>query len=634
MNQFEPYVYFASRMLFLMLIIWILPDLLTAGQIDIGIFESDQENRMEIKIRPDFGIEADKTITCIRYTIRWAETDMSITNHSISPYNMSPDGAPVYHDGYYYQKYVRVISSSVGTAIEAGEERLIAAFSYPEDYCCQFEIIEDEWTENNLGNLIVELQGTIVTGIIYEPLVDLRPQGGIAIGGSVIDPGEDTGTLSLHEYDGNVMGWQRRLNERDWETIPDTEGLTAYSEMPESPGNWYYRAIVNKPNCEEVYSEPTLVQLFKSEVNIGIYHAGNGLFEVRLKPYQNIEAGISNIQFALKWPEETVELYGFESNHAVEMQYSAVHEGFNYAVFVSVPEENHSLNWLAAEEYNILQFRHDESGNSYADFTIAQEQWAVDNNAEFYTELWGENITGDIYHQAQSVFTGISRSLIISVLLEGPYDISKGMMRNHLNDQGFLPNDQPYNVQPWEYPGEEHAITFHQDIVDWILLEVIDAESALQASTKSPVLKKALLLKKDGSLVNHEMKTPSMILENDIEDGLFVIIRHRNHIDILSNDALSFDESNRTFSRNFTNSIDASYKGEAGYKQIHNAANIFGMVAGDADSDGDILPADRSIFRQTFGSSGYKKPDFDFDGEVLPSDRSLFRNNFGISNPL
>jgi hypothetical protein len=52
-----------------------------AEQIDAGIFSSEsQSNVVEVKIKPDFTINADETISGIVYTIRWTDPSVEITS--------------------------------------------------------------------------------------------------------------------------------------------------------------------------------------------------------------------------------------------------------------------------------------------------------------------------------------------------------------------------------------------------------------------------------------------------------------------------------------------------------------------------------------------------------------------------
>lgn len=370
------------------------------------------------------------------------------------------------------------------------------------------------------------------------------------------------------------------------------------------------------------------------QIHIGLYETECARFEVRLKPDIDIEKGISNIQFAIKWPAGTVDLLDFESDFELDWQYVEDEGGYSYAVFVAVPLDDEVLDWGWGQEYVVLAFGHDQSGTGTGTFSIASDNWAEANNALYFTELYGSNFTGEIYHQAEDVQLGPCRAIDIRVFLEGPYNSDTGLMRTSLNELGLLPLSQPYNVAPWHYDGDEHVESFAADVVDWVLVELRDAATAEAAAAKTSFSKMALLLTGDGRLLSPDMILPGLDDGLEIEEGLFVVVRHRNHIDILSAAPLAFDEASNAYSVDLSASADKVFGGSAAYNLIDEGRSLHAMVAGDADGDGSILPADRLLFREGFGiADDYNEADYDMDGEVLPADRVIFRQNFGITTP-
>lgn len=144
-----------------------------------------------------------------------------------------------------------------------------------------------------------------------------------------------------------------------------------------------------------------------SLVNIGVFNVECGSFEVNLKPSENINSYLTNLQFTLKWQQNTVELINFSSEMGLVQQgpvYTS--DNYNYAVFAVVPSVPNTINWLAGEEYAVLTFEHDQSGNEGIDMLIAHDSWASNNNGEYYLELLGSDYTGDIYHEATGVYSG------------------------------------------------------------------------------------------------------------------------------------------------------------------------------------------------------------------------------------
>jgi hypothetical protein len=235
-----------------------------------------------------------------------------------------------------------------------------------------------------------------------------------------------------------------------------------------------------------------------------------------------------------------------------------------------------------------------------------------------YDELGNRTGKTVIFHQ---------RFLAISLFLEGAYTSTTGLMFTTLADQGLLPLNQPFNTFPWNYTGIEALTALPPDIVDWVLVELRDAANP-EAATPATVVSgwpRAMLIKSDGNIVDLNGNIPS-IDSPTVSNNLYVVIRHRNHLDVMSSEPLVLSENN--FSYDFTDALTKAYGGAAGYKQI--GAGVFGMVASDIDADGAIGASDFNLWAQRFGLSGvYNAADTDMDGQVSASDFNKWAVNFG-----
>ncbi len=222
------------------------------------------------------------------------------------------------------------------------------------------------------------------------------------------------------------------------------------------------------------------------------------------------------------------------------------------------------------------------------------------------------------------------KAVDVNIFLEGPY--IGDSMSTTLQNIGLLPLMQPFNTNPWNYTGLETAIQIPDDVVDWVLVELRDAVSP-EMATPSTILAgwpRALFLKQNGSLADVQGNQPGILSEN-VQHNLYIVIRHRNHLDVLSNGPLVL--SGNTYTYDFTDAITKAYGGALGYKQI--ASGVFGMVAGDSDADGEVSVLDFSTWASQFGGSGvYSKADNDLDGEVSVLDFSKWAINFGSGNPV
>jgi hypothetical protein len=110
-----------------------------------------------------------------------------------------------------------------------------------------------------------------------------------------------------------------------------------------------------------------------------------------------------------------------------------------------------------------------------------------------------------------------------------------------------------------------------------------------------------------------------------INNNLFVVVNHRNHIPVMSATALVLSESKYEF--DFTTAISKVYNGSLCYKQI--GTGVYGMVAGDGFCDGVINNTDKTtVWWQEAGLNGYYNGDFNRDGTADNSDK----NDYWIMN--
>ena len=224
-----------------------------------------------------------------------------------------------------------------------------------------------------------------------------------------------------------------------------------------------------------------------------------------------------------------------------------------------------------------------------------------------------------------------AKHINIQCFIEGSYNASTASMDVTLDGLGLIPLLQPYNQLPWNYDGDETINTPTADVVDWVLVELRQAVTP-ETALPSTILNgwpKALLLKQDGSLIAYDGSLPS-IDSATISENIYIVIRHRNHVGIMSNGPAVL--TGNTYSYDFTDDITKAYGADVGYKEI--ATGIFGMVAGDGDADGSVFMRDRTVWRINLGAiNSYQSSDYDMDGNTFMSDRTLWRGNLEVSNP-
>jgi PKD repeat protein len=203
--------------------------------------------------------------------------------------------------------------------------------------------------------------------------------------------------------------------------------------------------------------------------------------------------------------------------------------------------------------------------------------------------------------------------LNLKVYLEGPFNGAD--MSADLTNLTNFPINQPYNAAPWNYTGTESVVSIPADVVDWVLVELRDAASAAAATVATRISRKAAFLLNNGSVV--DLNGSSLLhFTNAISNQLFVVVYHRNHIPVISANALV--KAGSIYSYDYSTSLGQVHGGEL----AQLASGIWGMFAGDADGSGLIDFADKTFWiNEAAKMQDYYKSDFNLDTQVNNKDK-------------
>ncbi len=240
------------------------------------------------------------------------------------------------------------------------------------------------------------------------------------------------------------------------------------------------------------------------------------------------------------------------------------------------------------------------------------------NDSTYYFAVSAIDVSGNESGLSTFVSTTLqSNSIELNIFLEGSFN-GTNEMRTDINDFGILPLSQPFNLGPWYYSGSESVpIIPNADIVDWILLEFRDTPGDVTTATSAKTItRKAALLLKDGSIVERDGISPVSIPVS-ISDNLYVAVWHRNHLGIISANAVT--ETGGIYTYDFTTSEAQAY-GTGTTKEL--TSGIWGMIAADGNADGIIDNLDiENVWAPQTGEAGYKSGDFNMDTEVDNKDK-------------
>ncbi len=275
------------------------------------------------------------------------------------------------------------------------------------------------------------------------------------------------------------------------------------------------------------------------------------------------------------------------------------------------------------------------NGNDWPQAEIVPDACGVPDGFGGYNR----NITvGTVAYSAPVVCFGecaacvpASFNLDVTVFLEGPFSVGDLMMSTDINANGDLPLAQPYNVAPWNYAGTESVAVMPANVVDWVLVDLRDADDPANADQTTSLTgwPKAFFLNNMGQIVALDGSSLPDIGNPAINDDLYIVVRHRSHIDVMS--ATGAVLTGNAYTYDFRTALTQAYGAGLGFKSI--GGGVFGMVSGDVDADGSVFTSDFSAWAGQFGNTGvYVPADMDMDGQVFTSDFSKWAGNFGIDN--
>lgn len=250
-------------------------------------------------------------------------------------------------------------------------------------------------------------------------------------------------------------------------------------------------------------------------------------------------------------------------------------------------------------------------------------------------------INGDAVFEAdESFFVNLSSAVNATIGTQGTGTITNDEAAADLNIQVFLEgsldvttmittlraNNSLPTVQPYSNATSETSSSIPATAVDWIEIEL---RTGTAANTKVGT-NRAGILKSDGTVVDKDGNAFTMSQADGT--AYYIVIHHRNHLSIMSASAVSL--SSGAYTIDFTSASATTHQGTTGLASL--SGGKFGMLAGDADGDGDVDATDLTTWRAQNGDPfiyNSTNADFNLDGEINAVDRNDFqqKNNMKSS---
>ena len=150
-----------------------------------------------------------------------------------------------------------------------------------------------------------------------------------------------------------------------------------------------------------------------------------------------------------------------------------------------------------------------------------------------------------------SELTNNKVKLKVKIYLEGAYNSATGEMNLTLNPE--IPTTSPYSQD------QRYVNTVPSQAVDWILVQLRKTPDGNAITSKS------VFINKNGILINDD-GTSEVIELSGANDNYFIVLKHRNHLTVMSANAVPLNSTTST-SYDFTTGENQFY-GTGGAKQL------------------------------------------------------------------
>lgn len=265
--------------------------------------------------------------------------------------------------------------------------------------------------------------------------------------------------------------------------------------------------------------------------------------------------------------------------------------------------------------------------NTYVLFSSTLDSVVVsglDQNRKYHFKVFEFNGTGGFQNYligsapADSQHTYLL--LDVQVWLEGAFNGSD--MDADLIDS--LPLKQPYNQSPWNFASNDSVLAVpNSNIVDWVYIQLRKADNASNANSSTIRASRVGFVLKNGAIVG--LDGSSLLRFEPSEPGnFFVVVYHRTHIPVISNQAIVF--SSGAFRHNFKDDLSKAF----GTEPLANmGGGNYGLYAGRVENTTAFLidEADRTASWNDRNNLGYRATDARLKGEIDASVRSIIWNN-------
>ncbi|NQY06103.1 MAG: N-acetylmuramoyl-L-alanine amidase [Flavobacteriaceae bacterium] len=227
----------------------------------------------------------------------------------------------------------------------------------------------------------------------------------------------------------------------------------------------------------------------------------------------------------------------------------------------------------------------------------------------YYIVVDADDGSGSAYDLVVTCPTPLLSELGINVFLEGPFTspTDNGLMNDDLRSGVYIPTLSPY-ADALTIDTNILNTTGTNAIVDWVWVELRDA-----ADNTNIITSTSALLQRDGDIV--DVNGTSNLTFTVPYDNYYVTVSHRNHIGIMSANAIPL--SSNPNSIDFTSDPNITL---GGVNALTNINGEYTLIGGDFDENGQAQTADVIAITLLLGGAGYSNADLDMNGQIQTTD--------------
>lgn len=293
---------------------------------------------------------------------------------------------------------------------------------------------------------------------------------------------------------------------------------------------------------------------------------------------------------------------------------TAVPDTMTFAAGVNQTVEN-SLTLTGTSE-NLLALRSDAAGQQFG-LAVSSGSGQL---LEYLDVQDADASGGELLTSNNSIDSGnntnweILADVIVAQIkfwLEAAYDVNRDSMTTSIND--LLPITSPY------FNGDVTAESIPENAVDWVGIELRSSDMGVAIDSVS------MFLLTDGSVVMADGISQVQFADL-LADDYYVVIRHRNHLPIMSKDKETFkpNGADDVTMIDLTNVANV-YGDGTGIKQLETA--VYGLISGETNDSNIITNSDKDLVIEEKNLSGYYTSDTNFSGIVTNSDKDPIIEN-------